>query len=143
MSIVSTAFGLAKSAGSALIPGIGPALKFGPYVGAALLFGLLMFEHQELLTAKETIRADAATCSSERQADAAALTAKAQAVIDQQRAALDAVQESLQRASTANAAWGAALQANNAALASKPGQDAPLSPVFQSGLAALRAGVGQ
>jgi hypothetical protein len=115
------------------------AWKIGPYVLIAALAAFLLFQRVELQRDAQAIRADAATCASERQADAAKLDAAADLAVAQQRAALDAANAALAKASQAAATAGATLRAQLAAQALQPGQDGAIAPVLQAALAGLRA----
>ncbi len=125
-----------------LVPGLGIALKVGPWVVIALLAAFAWYQHTELQRDAETIRADAATCAAERAADANKLTAAADAQIAAQRSALNAAQAALSQATQAAQVAGASIRQGIAVQATQAGQDGPLAPVFQSALAGLRAQFG-
>jgi hypothetical protein len=118
------------------------AWKVGPYVLIVLLAASVFYQRSALHGAQETIRADSATCSAERAADANALDQKAQATESVLASQLSLAQAALLPASTTNVSQGATLRANLQAQAAQPGQDGPLAPVFQQALAGLRANHG-
>jgi len=99
---IKTITGLATSVGTALVPFVGPAMKFGPYIAAGVLFGLLMIEHAELgesraQTALEAGRVAQAVqqCQAEASQQAAQESAASVAQIKAAQAAADAATASL------------------------------------------------
>ncbi len=144
MSILSTVFGLAKSAGSAIIPGIGPALKFGPYIAIVLLGGFAFIQHSEIVTARaNTATAQADTqvavnkCQTEASTEAAAESAASVAQIKAAQAIAGAATAQLmqarQAADAAQSAAAAALIARDSQIdtqAALPGQDGAIPPIL-------------
>jgi hypothetical protein len=124
------------------LAGLRLAWKIGPWVviGGLLIAG--MFLRAELRGAQETIRADAATCSAERAADANALDQKAQVTESALASQLSVAQAALLPVATVNVSSGASLRASLQSQAAQPGQDGPLAPVLQNALAGLRANHG-
>ena len=141
--MLKTIFGFVSSAGSALIPGIGPALKFGPYIAIALLAGLALLQHSEINTARAqtalanskivlavtTCQQEAASEAAKENAVAAAQIAAAQAKANAATAALMASRSAMQAAQAQAASALASSMAEVDADAVKPGEDGPIPPV--------------
>lgn len=140
MSIFSKITGLATAAA----PGIGMAVKFGPYIAAGVLFGLLMIERAELgtsraQTALETGRVAQAVqqCQAEASQQAAKESAASVAQIETSQAAADtATAQLIGQRQTADQALHASMQAfaqQNTEIdtqAAQPGQDGAVPPIL-------------
>ena len=142
MSIFSKITGLATAAA----PGVGMAVKFGPYIAAGVLFGLLMIERANLgesraQTALETGRVAQAVqqCQAEDSQQAAKESAASVAQIKSAQAAADtATAQLIGQRQTADQALHASMQAfaqqdtEIDTRAAQPGQDGPVPAVLGS-----------
>ena len=134
----------AKSVAGFVVPGLGPALKWGPWIAIAVLFGLLMIERTRLGEAQAQTVAEAARvgqavsqCQAEAAQQAATESAASVAQIQRAQAAASSAEVQLftQRQVTKGAQDAAQQQLGTALAAiatqaAQPGQDGPIPPVL-------------
>jgi len=137
----------AQSAAAFVVPGVGPALKWGPWIGVAVLFGLLLIERARLTaseaqttTQAELVQQTRSECHAEdAQATAdvnAATTAhvqRAQLAANSAEVQLFAQYQATQAAQDLAAQQLGAALATIATQAAQPGQDGPISPPVLAG----------
>lgn len=116
--------------------------KIGVVVGAlAVIVGLWLYVGKiqaELVAANAQVAAASEKCTKEKLVSAASTTAVTQAAVDAQHTQLDTAIENFIPASQANQNVGAVLPTITAQ-AVQPSQDAPIAPVLESAISAVRS----